>query len=86
MELATMIVCAYIFTFCSFIFQESPEEGRVGGGLLQGRGTECSGAGTGPFEGGHQHAHYLHHRLASGQTTGREHSPAHQQKIGFKIY
>ena len=38
MELATMIVCAYIFTFCSFIFQESPEEGRVGGGLLQGQG------------------------------------------------
>ena len=24
--------------------------------------------------------------LASGQTTGREHSPAHQQKIGLKIY
>ena len=22
----------------------------------------------------------------SGQTTGREHSPAHQQKIGLKIY
>ena len=27
-----------------------------------------------------------HHSLASGQTTGREHSPAHQQKIGLKIY
>ena len=24
--------------------------------------------------------------LASGQTTGREHSPAHQQKVGLKIY
>ena len=24
--------------------------------------------------------------LASGQTTGREHSPTHQQKIGLKIY
>ena len=24
--------------------------------------------------------------LASGQTIGREHSPAHQQKIGLKIY
>ena len=23
---------------------------------------------------------------ASGQATGREHSPAHQQKIGLKIY
>ena len=30
-----------------------------------------------PFEGG---SHY------SGQTTGREHSPTHQQKIGLKIY
>ena len=25
--------------------------------------------------------HYLHHSLASGQITGREHSPTHQQKI-----
>ena len=24
--------------------------------------------------------------LASGQTTGREHNPTHQQKIGLKIY
>ena len=24
--------------------------------------------------------------LASGQTTGREHSPTHEQKIGLKIY
>ena len=24
--------------------------------------------------------------LASGQTTGREHSPTHKQKIGLKIY
>ena len=29
--------------------------------------------------------HYHYHRLASGQTTGREHSPANQQKIGLKI-
>ena len=29
---------------------------------------------------------YLHHSLASGQTTGREQSPTHQQKIGLKIY
>ena len=42
-------------------------------------GTECMG----PFEGGHHYLHYLHHSLASGQTTG---SPAHQQKIGLKIY
>ena len=24
--------------------------------------------------------------VASGQTTGKEHSPIHQQKIGIKIY
>ena len=40
----------------------------------------------GPFEGGHHYLHYLHHSLAAGQITGREHSPAHQQKIGLKIY
>ena len=45
-------------------------------------GTAC----TGTFEGGHHYLHYLHHSLALGQTTGREHSPAHQQKIGLKIY
>ena len=28
----------------------------------------------------------LPHSLASGQTTGREHSPTHQQKIGLKIF
>ena len=38
------------------------------------------------FEGGHHYFHYLHHSLVSGQTTGREHSPAHQQKIGLEIY
>ena len=27
---------------------------------------------------------YLHHNLASGQTTGREHRPTHQQKIGLR--
>ena len=35
---------------------------------------------NGPFEGGHNYLHY------SGQTTGREHSPVYQQKIGLKIY
>ena len=35
-----------------------------------------------PFEGGH----YPHHSLALGKTTGKEHSPAQQQKIGLKIY
>ena len=47
------------------------------------RGTECNSAGINPCEGGH---HYPYHSLASGQTMGREHSPAHQQKIGIKIY
>ena len=34
----------------------------------------------------HHYLHCLHHRLVSGQITGREHSPTHQQKIGLKIY
>ena len=29
---------------------------------------------------------FLHHSVLSGQTTGREHCPTHQQKIGLKIY
>ena len=32
-----------------------------------------------PFDGGHHFLHYPHHSLASGQTTGREHSPTNQQ-------
>ena len=47
--------------------------------------TECGSVCMGPFEGGHHYLHYFHHSLVSGQT-GREHSPAHQQKIGLKIY
>ena len=41
---------------------------------------------TRPFKGGRHYLHYLHHSLVSGQATGREHSPIHQQKIGLKIY
>ena len=48
--------------------------------------TECSSVCTGPFGGSHHYLHYLHHSLASDQITGREHSPALQQKIGLKIY
>ena len=48
-------------------------------------GTECSSASMGPVEGGPLYLHHLHHSLASGQTTEREQSPTHQQKIGFKI-
>ena len=40
----------------------------------------------GPFEGGGHYLHYLHHSLVSGQITGWEHSPTHQEKIGLKIY
>ena len=48
--------------------------------------TACSRARMGPFEGGPHYLLYLHYSLASGQTTGREHSPARQQKIGLKTY
>ena len=47
-----------------------------------GLGSVCMG----PFEEGCHNLHYLPHSLVSGQATGREHSPAHQQKIGLKIY
>ena len=59
---------------------------RRGGGLSRVRGTECSSECTGPFEGGCHYLPYFHCSLVSGQTTGREHIPAHQQKIGLKIY
>ena len=39
----------------------------------------------GTFWGGHHYLYYLHNNLDSDQTTGREHSPAHQQKIGLNI-
>ena len=32
------------------------------------------------------HHHYPYHSLSLGQTKGGDHSPAHQQKIGLKIY
>ena len=38
-------------------------------------GTGCSNAFIRPFEGGRHCLHYLHQSLASGQITGREHSP-----------
>ena len=66
--------------------RESLVEAWVSGGLPQSGGTECSIVALGPFEGGPRYLYYLHHSLASGQITGREHSPAHQQKIGLKIY
>ena len=66
--------------------QESLAEAWVSGGLWQIGGTDCSSTCMGSFEGGHHYLHYLHHSLAPGQTTGREHSPVYQQKIGLKIY
>ena len=65
--------------------QESPVEARLAVACCRAGGTECSGAGMGPAEGGHHYLHYLHCSLSSGQINGREHSPAHQQKIGLKI-
>ena len=65
--------------------QEAPAEVWVSGGLLQGPGhwvQQCMQ----PCKGGHCYLHDLHHSLASGQTAEREHSPAHQQKTGLKIY
>ena len=49
-------------------------------------GTECSSACLGPLEGGGHYLHYLHLSFVSGQTTGKEYSPTHQQKIGLNLY
>ena len=49
-------------------------------------GTACSSTSRGPFEGSYHYLHYLHHSLASGQITDREHSSVHQLKIEWKIY
>ena len=68
---------------------ESPVEVCVYSDLPRGQGRrqqqswEMWHAGISPFGGGH---HCLLHSLASGQATGREHSPTHLQKIGLKIY
>ena len=62
--------------------QEALVEAWVNSGLLQSWGTEYNSACTNPFEGGCHCLHYPYHNLASGQTTGRELSPTHQQKMG----
>ena len=54
-------------------------------------GQQWPAAGSGAlnirhFEGGRHYLHYPYHSLVLGQKTGREHSAAHQQKIGLKIY
>ena len=50
------------------------------------RGAEYNSPGISCFEGGHYYHHYPYHSLAVGQTKGGEQRPAHQQKIGLKIY
>ena len=50
--------------------QGSAAEAWVGGGLLQGWGTECSSECMGPLEGGRHYLHYLHHSLASIKQQG----------------
>ena len=65
--------------------QESLVEAWVGGGLLS-VGHWVWQCVYGTFWRGRHCPHYLHHSLVSGQTTRREHNPAHQQKIGLKIY
>ena len=67
---------------------DSLEEAWVDSGV---RGTKYNTmlqhADIKPSEGGCYHCyHYSCHSLASGQTTGMELSPTHQQKIGLKIY
>ena len=63
--------------------QESPVEAGSTVACCLVRGTKYNNAGVGPLEGGDL---YPHHSWASGQTTGKEHRPAHQQKLGLKIY
>ena len=56
--------------------QEPLAEKWVSGGLVPGWGRGVQRVH--PFEGGLRYLHYLHHSLASGQTTGKECSPTHQ--------
>ena len=65
--------------------QESLVGAWVGGDLLRGRGTECSSASWDLWK-EVAIVFIASTSLVSGQTTGREHSPTHQQKIGLKIY
>ena len=61
--------------------QQFPAEMWVNSGLLQGQGHWIQQCFHKPFW-----RRWAYHSLASGQTTGREHSPTHQLKIGLKIY
>ena len=79
-----MITSCLNFLFCEVPCQ-SLVEVWVGSGLLQGLGHWGWQCMHGTFWGGQHYHLYLHHSLASDQTTGREHSSTHQQKIGLKM-
>ena len=64
--------------------QESPAEAQVSGGLRQGGGCWAWPCMRGTFWRRSPFSSLPPPQL--GQTTGREHSHAHQQKIGLKIY
>ena len=66
--------------------QEFLAEAWVSCGLLRGLGHWVQQYLHWTFWSRSHHLHYLHHSLASGQTTEREHSPTHRQKTGLKIY
>ena len=62
--------------------QESSAEVWVDRACCGIRGAEYHCAGISPhFEGDCHYSHCKYHNLASGQTTGKDHNPAHQQKI-----
>ena len=60
--------------------------GGVGRWPAAGLGALSAAVHAGTFWRRWHYLHHLHHSLVSSQTTGREHSPTHQQKIGLKIY
>ena len=68
---------------CSWVSKSLWQRSGLAVACCRVRGMECTSAWNLLKE---IYLHYLHHSLASGQTTGREHSPANQQKIGLKIY
>ena len=70
-------------------FQESPAEAWVSRGLLQGQQQwmrQCVHRAFRRRSSLSSWPPWPDHSLVSGQTTGREYSPAHWQKIGLKIY
>ena len=62
---------------CPLCVHECP--GVSGGGISQQWHVAGSGALSSAVPA--WYLHYVHHSLALGQTTGREHSPTHQEKL-----